>query len=140
MSYLGPSYMICTILLVAYISLFGKYSRRMMKASVAGLPLLTTLKYFLSSTTPTTLSLGHVFIHFYLMKAEGCSIRSIAKALYPWLGWKSMVCGIVFCQFSTFTIMRSMERPTPDYHNSLVFMNETKQKNPQVPLLMKNMM
>ena len=39
-----------------------------------------------------------------------------------------------------FTIMPSMEWPTPDYQNSLVFMNETGEMFLQVPLLMKNMM
>ena len=39
-----------------------------------------------------------------------------------------------------FAILRSMELPTLDYQNSLVFINETKQNVDQVPLLMKNVM
>ena len=42
--------------------------------------------------------------------------------------------------FTIFTILQSMEWPVPDYQKSLVFMNETRQKIAQVPLLMKNMM
>ena len=42
--------------------------------------------------------------------------------------------------FAIFAILRSMEWPAPDYHNSLVFMDETGQKFAQVPLLMDNTM
>ena len=44
------------------------------------------------------------------------------------------------CVLSIFTILWSMEWPTPDYQNSLVFINKTGQKVSQVPLLMKNIM
>ena len=77
-SYLGPSSVICTILLVAYSSLFGKHSWCMMNALVAGLPLLITRKSCPTSTRPSTLYLCHVFSQFYLMKSEGCIIRVIA--------------------------------------------------------------
>ena len=42
--------------------------------------------------------------------------------------------------FAIISILRSMEWPAPDYHNSLVFMNETEPKIFQLPLIMKNMM
>ena len=42
--------------------------------------------------------------------------------------------------FVVFATLPSMEWPVPDYHNSLVFMNETVRKVSHLPLLMKNMM
>ena len=48
--------------------------------------------------------------------------------------------GLWHCVLSMFVILRSMDCPTPDYQNSLVFMNETGPKISQVTLLMKNMM
>ena len=41
--------------------------------------------------------------------------------------------------FVIFAILQSMEWPAPDYRNSLVFMNENRQKVSQVPLIVKNM-
>ena len=42
--------------------------------------------------------------------------------------------------FSIFAILRSSKWPTPDSHNSLVFINETRKNISQLPLLMNNMM
>ena len=42
--------------------------------------------------------------------------------------------------FAIFAILQSMGWSALDYHNYIVFMNETGQKIPQVPFLMKNMM
>ena len=101
-SSLGISSMICTILFVAYSSLFGNYSWRMMNAPVSGLPLLATRKYFATCTSPSTLSLCHVFVHFSLIRVEGCSIWVISVDLSPFPGSRRTVSGIVFCQFSQF--------------------------------------
>ena len=51
--------------------------------------------------------------------------------------------GLWHCVLSVFVIIMillRMEWPTPDYHNSLVFMNETTKKVSQLPLRMKNIM
>ena len=42
--------------------------------------------------------------------------------------------------YAIFAVLRSMECPTPDYQNSLVFRNETGQTFVQMPLIMNNMM
>ena len=42
---------------------------------------------------------------------------------------------LCFVNFCIFPILRSMEWPAPDYHKSLVFMNETGQRVSQVPLV-----
>ena len=42
--------------------------------------------------------------------------------------------------FVIFAILWSSDWPVPDYHNSLVFMNETVQKVYRVPLFINNMM
>ena len=42
--------------------------------------------------------------------------------------------------FVIFAILRGMEWPAPDYQNFLVFMNETRKKVSQDPILTKNMM
>ena len=75
----------------------------MMNVSVAGLPLLTTQKYYPTTTTPSTVSLCHVFDHLSLMRAEGCSIRAIDEALDPWPGRRRTFHGIVFRRFSRFS-------------------------------------
>ena len=94
-----------------------------MNASVSGLPLLNTQKYCTKITTPSTLSFYHVFGHMALMREEGCSIPAIAEDLVPWMGRRRTVRGI----------------HASDYQNYLIFINETRQKVSQVPLIMKNM-
>ena len=42
--------------------------------------------------------------------------------------------------FAFLAILRIMDEPTPDYQNSFVFTNETRQKVSQLPLLMTIMM
>ena len=74
----------------------------MMNVSVAGPPLLTTQKYFPTRTSPSTLSLFHVFGQLYQIRAYGCSTRDIAEALVPWPGFRHTVHGIVFGQLSQF--------------------------------------
>ena len=95
--------MICTIFLVTWSSLFGKYSWNTMNASVSGLPLLTTQKHYPTSTIPYNLSLCHVFVQFYLMRAEWCSIQDIDDDLSPCTGRRRTVRGIMFCRFSQFS-------------------------------------
>ena len=121
----GSSSVICTILLVAYSSLFGKSSWRMMmmNASVAGFPLLTTRKSCPATTSPYNLSLCHLCSP--LLADEGRGVQ------HPGNCWgfgpmdRSEVHGSRHSVLSIFAILRSMEWPMLDYQNSLVFMNET---------------
>ena len=41
--------------------------------------------------------------------------------------------------FVIFAILQSMKWPAPDYHNSLIFMSESRQNIAKMPLLSKNM-
>ena len=99
----GTSSVICIIILMAYSSLFGKSSWHMMVVLVAGLPLLTTRKYFPTSTSPSTLYFCDFLGHLYLIRTEGCSIWAVYDALDPCSVRRRKVCGILFCWFSQFS-------------------------------------
>ena len=116
--------------------LVGKYSWRMMNTLVAAIPLLTTRKPCPTSTSPSTRV-------FPVVLGEGVGVEHTGGCWGFGLMSGSEAPGSWHCALSIFVIfaiLRSMEWPVPDYHNSRVFMNETRQKFAQVPLLVKKMM
>ena len=57
---------------------------------------------------------------------------------FCFVGFCNFCDSVEYVNFCNFEILQSMEWPTPDYHNSLVFMNKTGQKFNQVTLLMNS--
>ena len=73
-----------------------------MNTSVAGHPRLTTQHYWRNSTSPSILSIFHVFGYVSLMRALGWIIRSINDAFAPAPGQRLAACGISFCDLCHF--------------------------------------
>ena len=110
-----------------------------MNTSVAGIPLLTTRKYCPTRTSPSTLSLCHVFSHLYLARTEGYSIRVIAEALAHGRVGGAWFVALRFVNFCNLCDYAEYGVALIRIIRTLFFMNETGQTFSQVPLLMKNM-
>ena len=91
----------------------GNYEFVIMKTSVVGIPHPTMRYLWRTSTSPSSLSIFRVFVHFFLMRAYGWIIRVISDDFAPTTGRRHATRGIAFrifcdlCDFAKYEVARA---------------------------------